>query len=173
MMLCTMKSSYCSQQLPFLVTRGIKKMSNYESNKIHQKFSKQQAECLLKTMENEWERWGNLIAFNRSASGNSSIAADYEYDSIQLDDLITGMKASLKKLTFAENSFDYTEAACIIAALDNEFDSYQEKKSSLSEEEFNLLMGIREKLKETAIEEFGDEVLTWGHYQRGKNDNRE
>jgi len=41
-------------------------MSSYESENIHPKFSKQQIECLLKAMENEWNRWENIIAFNRS-----------------------------------------------------------------------------------------------------------
>lgn len=144
-------------------------MSSYESENIHPKFSKQQIECLLKAMENEWNRWENLIAFNRSGAGNSSIAADYEYDSITLDDLITDMKILLSEsTTFGEASFDYAKTAFIIAALDHEFDEEQEKKSSLSHEEFSVVMGIREKMKEIAAEEYGDEILTFGHYQRGK-----
>lgn len=149
-------------------------MSKFEPYKIFPKLSRQQSECLLKVMQNESKRWDNLISFHRSAAGNSSIAADYEYDFIELNDLIDELKISMSNsMIFEELSFDQTESALIIEALDHEFDLHQGKKSVFSFEEFKLINEIRDKVKEVAVKEYGDEFLKLSHYQRGGNDNRE
>lgn len=147
-------------------------MSKYEANNIFPRLNKLEMKCLYKAIQNECLRWEDTINFNNSSSGDLEVAADYEYDSIRLEQLVKLLDQHTESHQNPEEvSFSSKYTMLLIEAVDHEFDLWKEGKSSLNAEEFDVIDQVRKKIRELAASEYGFKILEQAHHKKRETQN--
>ncbi|APC91241.1 MULTISPECIES: hypothetical protein [Francisella] len=135
-------------------------MPDYRVKNFFPKLNKKELEYLYKAIDNELQRWSDIINLNNSENGNHALAADYENDSLRLDNLLGAVDQYVRTSAKPEGiSFSQRDTAYVIEALEHECELWKKGKSSFNAEEFSIIEKARSKIKELAIKEYGPKIL--------------
>jgi hypothetical protein len=143
-------------------------MNNYEIDKKYKLviiLNKNEIECLYKITDEEDTRWNNLL----KKINNRAVICDYENDL----NMMFGLLEYLKYPDFDEKNqemiFSEKDVLLLIESLDDEFEIYQKGESRLEEKYLSMLEGLKNKIRQAAIEKYGSDIIDDAHYERGKN----
>jgi hypothetical protein len=129
------------------------------------KFDSSILQPLLEALSNEIERWDNAC----SAEDISTLAKNnFERDMVYFDELILGVEWYFSKGEDAEFLLSSREVGYIVEALDNEIDLKRPSSPNFNQERWMIIKDTRDRIKNAAIECFGDRFLKLIHYDRAR-----